>query len=83
MSEDLCKKITSPIASEFLRGRRRESPIELLSSHERQILQIILEGKTSAEITNTRSLSIKTIETYRSHMLRKLGIRNLPFLVTL
>jgi len=77
----VCKKITGPIASEFLEGGRAESPLELLSSRERQMLQIILEGKTSAEIANAFSLSVKTVQTYRSRMMRKLGIGNLPSLV--
>jgi DNA-binding NarL/FixJ family response regulator len=77
----VCRKITSPIAGDFLKGGRRDSPIELLSSRERQMLQILLEGKTSVEMANTFSLSVKTIETYRSRMMRKLGIRDLPSLV--
>ena len=76
-----CKKISGPIAVDFLKGGRRESPIERLSSRERQMLQIILEGKTSAERANTFSLSVKTIETYRSRMMCKLGIGNFPSLV--
>jgi DNA-binding NarL/FixJ family response regulator len=45
------------------------------------MLQSIVEGETSAEIANTFSLSVKTIETYRSRMMRKLGIGDLPSLV--
>ena len=77
----VCRKIAGPIASEFFENGRRASPIELLSSRERQMLQIILEGKTSVEMANTFSLSVKTIETYRSRMMRKLGIGDLPSLV--
>jgi DNA-binding NarL/FixJ family response regulator len=77
----ICRMISGAVARDFLNGGGRESPLERLSSRERQMLQIILEGKTSVEIASTFSLSVKTIETYRSRMMRKLGIRNLPSLV--
>jgi len=77
----VCKKITNSVASEFLNGGHSKSPLELLSSRERQMLQHIVEGKTSAEIASTFSLSVKTIETYRSRMMRKLDICDLPSLV--
>lgn len=77
----VCKKIAGPVARDFLEGMGAQSPLELLSSRERQMLQIIVEGKTSAEIASTFSLSVKTIETYRSRMMRKLGIRDFPSLV--
>lgn len=77
----VCKKITGPVAGEFLKGGQSRSPLELLSSRERQMLQLIVESKTSAEIAGTLSLSVKTIETYRSRMMRKLDIRDLPSLV--
>ena len=77
----VCKKITGPVTGIFLKGGQSRSPLELLSSRERQMLQLIVESKTSAEIAGMFSLSVKTIETYRSRMMRKLDIRDLPSLV--
>ena len=57
------------------------SPIEQLSPRERQVLQLVVEGYSSAEIAQRLSFSPKTVETYRSRLMRKLGIRDLPSLV--
>ena len=57
------------------------SPIERLSSREREILQLVVEGKSNPEIARLLSLSVKTVETYRSRLMEKLNIRDLPSLV--
>jgi DNA-binding NarL/FixJ family response regulator len=58
-----------------------KSPIESLSPREREILQKVVEGKSSAEIGRALSLSPKTVETYRSRLTQKLGVRDVPGLV--
>jgi DNA-binding NarL/FixJ family response regulator len=58
-----------------------ESPLERLSPREREILQLLVEGKSNAKIAEILFLSQKTIETYRSHLMQKLGISDLPGLV--
>jgi DNA-binding NarL/FixJ family response regulator len=58
-----------------------KSPIDSLSPRERQIIQFVVEGKTSLEIANMLSLSPKSVETYRSRLMTKLGISNIPSLV--
>lgn len=57
------------------------SPLERLSGREREILQLVVEGKTSAAIAADLGLSPKTVETYRSRLMVKLGISNVPQLV--
>jgi RNA polymerase sigma factor (sigma-70 family) len=57
------------------------SPLECLTPREREILQLVVEGKPSAEIADLLSLSPKTVETYRSRLMQKLGISDLPSLV--
>ena len=57
------------------------SPLEKLSSREREILQLVVEGNSSAEIANIIFISKKTVETYRSRMMQKLEISNIPKLV--
>lgn len=56
-------------------------PLERLSAREREILQLIAEGRSSAQIANLITLSPKTVETYRSRLMNKLGITDLPGLV--
>lgn len=57
------------------------SPLDLLSSREREVLQLVVEGKSSVEIATILTLSSKTIETYRSRLMAKLGIEDIPALV--
>jgi len=57
------------------------SPIESLSQREREILQLVVDGKSSAEIAGLLYISPKTVETYRSRLMEKLGIHDLPTLV--
>jgi DNA-binding NarL/FixJ family response regulator len=52
-----------------------------LSPREMEVLQLVVEGKTSPEIAREISLSPKTVETYRSRLMHKLGIDNIPGLV--
>jgi RNA polymerase sigma factor (sigma-70 family) len=52
-----------------------------LSAREREVLQLIAEGRTGAEIAERLALSQKTVETYRARLIEKLGIRDVPGLV--
>jgi len=58
-----------------------KSPLERLSGREREILQLVVEGKTSAAIAADLGLSPKSVETYRSRLMGKLGVQNVPQLV--
>ena len=80
----LSKGISDTIATEFIRRRKTDpikSPIETLSPREREILQLVVEGKTSAEIADILYLSPKTVETYRHRIMVKLDIDDMPGLV--
>ena len=57
------------------------SPLESLSQREREVLQLVVEGKTSVEIAEILFLSPKSVETYRSRLMLKLGVNNIPSLV--
>jgi len=52
------------------------SPIDSLTDRELEVLQMISEGKSVKEIAFNLSLSHKTIETHRSHIMHKMGIAN-------
>ena len=53
------------------------NPLGSLSKREREILQLVAEGHSSAQIAKTLSLSPKTVDTYRSRLKQKLGLRDL------
>ena len=77
----LSQKIASTVIDDYLSERHRASPLDSLSPRERQILQLVAEGKSSAEAAAMLFLSSKTVDTYRSRMMQKLGIGDLPSLV--
>jgi DNA-binding NarL/FixJ family response regulator len=47
-----------------------------LSEREREVLQLVAEGRSSKEIADVLSISPATVETHRTHLLQKLGLRN-------
>lgn len=80
----LSEKIADTVVEDYLdqqEARPEKSPLEQLSPREREILQLVVEGKTSVEIADMLFLSPKSIETYRSRMMQKLGITDIPSLV--
>jgi DNA-binding NarL/FixJ family response regulator len=65
----------------FLADSSERDPLEPLSAREREVLRHTVEGKTIAETAQALGLSPKSVETYRSRMMTKLGIEDLPALV--
>jgi len=65
----------------YLRNRGPDEPLDRLSARERQVLQLVVEGRTSAEIAATLALSPKSVDTYRSRLMAKLDLDDLPALV--
>ncbi|MDI1245901.1 MAG: LuxR C-terminal-related transcriptional regulator, partial [Rhodoferax sp.] len=60
-----------------------EDPLSLLSPREQQIILMVVQGKSSAAIGVTLHLSPKTVATYRSRLMKKLGVSDVPGLVRL
>lgn len=58
-----------------------KDPYETLSLREKQILPMVVEGKTSREISEILFLSPKSVETYRSRLMKKLNVDNVAGLV--
>jgi DNA-binding NarL/FixJ family response regulator len=63
------------------RSGGRSSPLDSLSGRERQVLQLVVEGHSSAEIARRVHLSPKSVDTYRSRLMRKLSVSDVPSLV--
>lgn len=59
----------------------QKSPIERLSERELDVLKMVVEGISSTEIAHKLSLSFRTVETYRSRIMQKLDLHNLPALI--
>ena len=69
----LSPKIASTVIDDYISERQRASPLDSLSRRERQILQLVAEGKSSAEAAAMLFLSPKTVDTYRSRMITEIG----------
>ncbi len=81
----LSQEISETVVADYIKYRgvstKEKSPLESLSKREREILQMVVEGKTSTEISNILFISPKTVETYRSRIMHKLGVKDIPSLV--
>ena len=64
-----------------LSGQR--GPLESLSTREGQVLQLVVEGRTSSEIAHAINLSKTSVDTYRSRLMKKLGVSDVASLVKL
>jgi DNA-binding NarL/FixJ family response regulator len=68
-------EVADRLAETVGEGAHRD-PHELLSDREFHVLELLGRGKTITEIAHMLDLSVKTVSTYRSHILDKLGLRN-------
>ena len=73
----------SRILSDFVQSTDgvAEKSVEPLSDREKEVLQMISDGKTSKEVASQLKLSARTVETYRVRLKRKLRARNLAELL--
>ena len=53
-----------------------EDSYELLTTREREVLQLVAEGKSNKDVANLLNLSLYTVETHRTHILQKLNLRD-------
>lgn len=80
----LSQEISEVMMADYVRQREvaeAQGPLASLSPREREILQLVVEGKSSAEIAGMLFLSPKTVATYRSRLMQKLGIDDLTGLI--
>jgi two-component system, NarL family, response regulator NreC len=67
------------LAEDYIRVLRQKGAVdsyELLTTREREILQLLAEGKTNKEVASSLNISLYTVETHRSNILEKLGIHS-------
>lgn len=77
----LSPSIRDTVMEAYMHNRQMRSPLDQLSMREREVLQLTVEGYSSAAIAEKLALSPKTVETYRSRLMGKLGVHDLPELV--
>jgi DNA-binding NarL/FixJ family response regulator len=72
----LSAEATDLLALRVARGSQGQSPLDLLSTRELQVLRRLAMGHTNREIASAYGISIKTVDTYRFRLLKKLNLRN-------
>ncbi len=77
----LSGQLTENLIDHVVRKATSDDPLQRLSSRERQVLQMLAEGRSVAKIAGALSLSPKTVETYRARMMQKLGIGDFASLI--
>jgi DNA-binding NarL/FixJ family response regulator len=79
-------KVSEMVLTGFLRGGPAieevdDAPRLRLTPREREIVQLLAEGKSNKEVANSLNISVKTAETHRSRIMAKLGLRSIGELV--
>lgn len=80
----LSPPISRTVIDDYVRraeARGGDEDLELLTSREREVLQLLAEGLSNREIAEQLNISIKTVETHRSNMMGKLGVSSKTELV--
>lgn len=76
--------ISRMLQEDFIRemqSRGFEDSYELLTAREREILQMVGEGRSNKDVANLLNLSLYTVETHRTHILQKLNLHSVPELI--
>jgi len=73
-------KVSGTVLEGFLKARDA-SPSDRLTPREREIIQLLAEGKSNKEVSGILGISIKTTETHRSSIMKKLDLKSLADLV--
>jgi DNA-binding NarL/FixJ family response regulator len=78
----LTPKVSQQVVEGFLRDTDDDpGPLNGLTTRQREILQLIAEGKAMKEIAGILDISIKTVETHRLRLMERLDIHDVPGLV--
>ncbi len=76
--------ISKTLADDYVRRLQQrgvDDSYELLTTRERELLQLVAEGKSNKDIANLLSLSLYTVETHRGNIMQKLNLHSVPELI--
>ncbi len=80
----LSPSISKTLIDAYLRKMetgKTETPFDMLTDREREVLQLIAEGYTNREVAKSLFISVKTVEAHRAHIMQKLNIHEVAKLV--
>ena len=76
--------VSKVLLQDYMRKLRRtgaEDSYDLLSPREREVLQLVAEGKSNKEVATLLNLSTSTVETHRARIMQKLNLKGVPELI--
>jgi two-component system response regulator NreC len=76
--------VSKVLLEDYMRKLKRtgaEDSYDLLTPREREVLQLVAEGKSNKEVATILNLSVYTVETHRSNIMEKLKLKSLPELI--
>jgi len=76
--------VSKVLLQDYMRKLRRsgaEDSYDLLSPREREVLQLVAEGKSNKDVANLLNLSVYTVETHRAKIMQKLNLKGVPELI--
>ena len=79
--EHLSPKVTRKVVLGYLEGQSKSDPPVKLSPRQREILQLIAQGRATKEIASLLQLSVNTVKTHRLKLMEKLGAHEITGLV--
>jgi DNA-binding NarL/FixJ family response regulator len=80
----LSQRILKRVIDDYLHRSEKGgvvAPMTRLSLREREIMQLVVEGKTSEEISQILCISAKTVDTHRSRLMKKLNVKDIVGLI--
>jgi two-component system, NarL family, response regulator NreC len=80
----LSRRISRMLQEDYvqeLNSHGLEDSYELLTDREREILQLLAEGRANKEVASLLNIGLTTVETHRGHILQKLGLHSVPDLI--
>ena len=77
------RRYVSPAIGVLSASSGQRGPLDSLSARESQVLQLVVEGRTSVEIAQAIHLSKTSVDTYRRRLMKKLGVSDMASLVKL
>jgi two-component system response regulator NreC len=76
--------VSKVLLDDYVRKLKRsgaDDAYDLLTPREREVLQLVAEGKSNKDVANLLNLSVYTVESHRSNLMEKLNLRGLPELI--
>jgi RNA polymerase sigma factor (sigma-70 family) len=76
--------VSKVLLQDYMRKLQRsgvEDSYDLLSPREREVLQLVAEGKSNKEVASLLNLSVYTVETHRANIMQKLNLKGVPELI--